>query len=134
MPRTVVTVHGTTDTVVPFTRSNLGTWARLNGCEGAARETSHSGYELRQWTACAGGVLVALIELRGVGHSSYSSSVDSSVQTTPLVYEMIKGYRAAPQPGAFLAAAIGGGSAGLLLLLVASYCVWKRRCCRCVKG
>jgi len=127
-PMPIITVHGTADTVVPFTRDNSAVWARLNGCTDSSPSvaTSSSGsYSRVTYAQCRAGVQVQLIELPSAGHASYHAGVP----TTPMVWAFLSSYqRSASSNGAVIGAAVGGGVAGLLLV-VASLLVWRVKGC-----
>ena len=98
VPRPVMLVHGTADAVVSYTQggtwnwagaeATLASWGGHNGCPGAAASvTSHGGYSLHE-ISC-GGVVAALVELPGVGHTPYQGS-DTSVDTTQLAWDFVR--------------------------------------------
>ena len=88
-PVSVIEIHGTTDTAVPYngdqfylsSAASTGFWRTFDGCPSTAVTATQGPVTTQTWSPCAGGTAVTLMVITGGGHSwPRTAQIDATAQ------------------------------------------------------
>lgn len=100
----VMTVHGTTDSVVKYLpkvsggalgaglEKNLELWKEINGCGVGPGVSAGPGFTVETFTGCDGGGAISAVTLPDVGHSPFQGT-GTEVDTTQMTWDFVSQFR-----------------------------------------